>query len=281
MIKLHEELDTYKDHLEKKVEEKTKELQELNKNLEQKVKEAVEENRIKDKHLHEQAKFAQLGELISNIAHQWRQPLSTISTTASGMQAMRSMGMEDKEEEDKSLQMIFNTTQNLSNIISDFSDFVNQNNEQSQIVLQDLLATSINIISSSLESNNIKIQTKFPSKNIESMIVSSSLSQVILNILKNAQDALVKLDNKVKKVILVELSSDDKCININIQDNANGIDKDILPKIFDPYFTTKHQSQGAGLGLYITRQSIEKHLNGKIEVITKNTGSQFIISLLI
>ncbi len=279
MIKLNEELDIYKEHLEKKVKEKTQELQELNKNLEQKVKEAVEENRIKDKHLHEQAKFAQLGELISNIAHQWRQPLSTISTTASGMQAMRQMDMSDKEDEDKSLKIIFDTTQNLSTTINNFSDFVNQKNEKSNINIQDLLTTNINIIASSLKNSNIDIHTKFPSNNIELFIISSSLSQVVLNILKNAQDALIKLKNDKKRIILVELTSDDKNVKISIRDNANGISQDILSKIFDPYFTTKHQSQGAGLGLYITRQNVEKYLNGKVEVITTNEGTQFIISL--
>ena len=279
MIKLNEELDEHKNYLEQKVFEKTKELHELNKNLEQRVKDEVEANRLKDKQLNDQAKFAQLGELISNIAHQWRQPLNAISSAATGMQAMRELGMSNEEDENIAIQRIANTTQTLSSIINDFRDFVNQKSEKSDVVIQSLIQTTINIISSSLQNDNIKIITLFPKQDIKILTISASLSQVILNIIKNSQDALVKLDNSNDKTITIELSKLDNNLEISIKDNANGIDNKLLSKIFDPYFTTKHQSQGVGLGLYIVKESMQKHLNGTVDVKTSSDGTEFLLKL--
>jgi len=279
MIKLNEELDEHKNHLELKVFEKTKELHELNKNLEQRVTQEVEANRIKDKQLNDQAKFAQLGELIGNIAHQWRQPLNTISSAATGMQAMRELGISDEEDENKSIQQISDTTQTLSSIINNFRDFVNQKNEKSDVVVQNLLNTTINVISSSLENDDLQILTKFPEDDIELSIISASLSQVILNIIKNSQDALVKIEKEQNKEVVIEVYTSNNYLKISIKDNAQGISQDILPKIFDPYFTTKHQSQGVGLGLYMVKESMEKHLNGTIEVNTDFSGTEFILTL--
>ena len=279
MIKLNEELDQYKNYLELKVDEKTKELRDLNKNLEQRVKEEVESNRIKDKQLNDQARFAQLGELISNIAHQWRQPLNAISSSATGMQVMRDMGLSDEEEENKAIKNIADTTQELSSIINNFRDFVNQKNEKNEVIVQNLLKTTIDVISSSLKNDDLQISTKFTDDDIEFYINEGSLSQVVLNIIKNSQDALVKVEQEQEKEIIVEMYTDDKNLKIIIKDNANGIEQDILPKIFNPYFTTKHQSQGVGLGLYMVRESMEKHLNGTVDVNTSAEGTEFILTL--
>ena len=279
MIKLNEELDQYKNYLEVKVEEKTKELKDLNKNLEQRVKDEVEANRIKDKQLNDQAKFAQLGELIGNIAHQWRQPLNAISSAATGMQVIREMGLSDEEEENKAIKNIADTTQELSSIINNFRNFVNQKNEKNNVIIQNLLKTTIDIISPSLKNDDLQIVTKFPDEDVEFYINPGSLSQVVLNIIKNSQDALVKVDKEQKKEIVVEMYSENNNLKIIIKDNANGITQEILPKIFNPYFTTKHQSQGVGLGLYMVRESMEKHLNGIVDVNSSSKGTEFILTL--
>ncbi len=279
MIKLNEELDEHKNHLEQKVDEKTKELRDLNKNLEQRVKDEVEANRIKDKQLNDQAKFAQLGELIGNIAHQWRQPLNAISSAATGMQLMRNMGMADEEEENQSIKDIADTAQVLSSIINNFRDFVNQKNEKHNVILQDLLKTNIDIFESSYE-EDIKITIDFPEEELEFVLVSSSFSQVVLNLLKNARDALLNSTKDDEKEIVIELKNNEKEIVMSVKDNGIGIKEDILPKIYDPYFTTKHQSQGVGLGLYIVRESVEKHLNGNIDIEMINNWTIFKVSLL-
>ena len=281
MMKLNDQLDQYKNQLEKKVDEKTKELQELNKNLEQRVQEEVEANRKKDKQLHDQAKFAQLGELIANIAHQWRQPLNAISTTVSGMQAMRELGLIDKDEEDESLKTIFDSTQYLSGVINNFKDFIEQDNEKGEFILQNIVKGAVDMIESSLDNNGIDLYLELPEKEIPIVTIPSEVSQVLLNVIKNAQDALIRIDRDMDKKIDVIVQKKNKKYIIKIIDNADGIDKEVLPKIFDPYFTTKHQSQGTGLGLYIARETVEKQLNGTIDVeSTSSNGTQICITLV-
>jgi len=281
VIKLNEELDEYKNHLELKVKEKTKELHELNENLEQRVKVAVETNRIKDKQINEQSKFVQIGELMSNIAHHWRQPLNAISMAASGMQVMREHNMSDIDDEDKSIAQIVDSTQFLSTVIQDFADFVNENQNSaiSEFTVQDNINKSLNIIISSLENNNIHVIKNYPTENITIDSINGKLSNSLLNIFKNAQDALLKIGDDKKRTITISVLQESNNISISIKDNANGIDNNILSKIFDPYFTTKHQSQGTGLGLYTVRDDIEQHLKGNIKVNNSKDGVEFIIIL--
>ncbi len=281
VVKLNEELDEYKTQLEFKVLEKTKELHELNLNLEQRVKEEVEANRIKDKRINDQAKFVQIGELMSNIAHHWRQPLNAISTSAGGMQMMRTLGVQDIDEENESIEQIIQSTQFLSGVIQDFANFVNdnQNSTSSHISLQENLNQSINIIASSLENNKITVIKNYPQDDIQLNIVSSKLSNSILNILKNAQDSILKTKEEHERTIQLTIEESNNSVTIAIQDSGIGINPDILSKIFDPYFTTKHQSQGTGLGLYTTKDDIEQHLNGTIDVINQDNGVEFLITL--
>ncbi len=279
VLELNEELDEYKTHLEKKVFEKTKELHTLNKNLEKKIKEAVDANRKKDQQLNEQAKFAQIGELIKNIAHHWRQPLNVISTIAGGIIAMKELDLVDKDEELEGIKTILETTQDLSTVIKDFQNHINEDINNSHLILQEQLNKTINIIKSTLSDNKIEIITRFPEDEIKLFSINSKISQVVLNIIKNAQDALLKTKKDINKHIIISIINQDNKVFISIEDNADGIPADILPKIFDPYFTTKHQSKGTGLGLYSAREDVEKYLNGII--VSKNTknGAIFIIDI--
>ncbi len=279
VLELNEELDEYKTHLEKKVFEKTKELHTLNKNLEKKIKEAVDANRKKDQQLNEQAKFAQIGELIKNIAHHWRQPLNVISTIAGGIVTMKELDLVDKDEELEGIKTIIETTQDLSTVIKDFQNHINEDINNSHLILQEQLNKTINIIKSTLSDNKIEIITRFPENEIKLFSINSKISQVVLNIIKNAQDALLKTKKDINKHIIISIINQDHKVFISIEDNADGIPADILPKIFDPYFTTKHQSKGTGLGLYSAREDVEKYLNGII--VSKNTknGAIFIIDI--
>jgi signal transduction histidine kinase len=281
VILLNEELDEYKNHLELKVKEKTKELNELNLNLEERVKEEVKLNRIKDKRINDQAKFVQIGELMSNIAHHWRQPLNAISTSASGIQLMRSIGISNEEEENESITQIVESTKFLSSVIQDFADFVNdnQNSTISEFSIQENINKSLNIIISSLENHNINIVKNYPKDDIIISSIGSKLSNIFLNLLKNAQDALLKMEDKITKTITISIIANNKAIKIKIKDNANGINEDILPKIFDPYFTTKHQSAGTGLGLYTVKDDIEQHLKGNIQLNNSKNGVEVLITL--
>ncbi len=277
VVKLNEELDSYKNELELKVIEKTKELHQLNQSLEQRVKDEVAANRIKEQRISEQSKFVQIGELMSNIAHHWRQPLSAISTAASGVIVGKQIGISDEEEDAKALESIVESTQFLSAVIEDFAKFVNdsQKSENIDFNVQDSINQSLNIILSSLNNNKINIIKQFGDESAIINSIPSKLANIILNIIKNAQDALLKQSSNENKNITIKLSHVKKYIVISIKDNASGIEENILPKIFDPYFTTKHQSQGTGLGLFTSREDMEKYLKGKIEVNTSSEGTEF------
>jgi signal transduction histidine kinase len=270
---------TKKMTFEKKVEEKTKELKELNNFLEDKIKEEVEKLRIKEQQLFEIEKMAQMGEMIGNIAHQWRQPLSVISTSASGVKLQEEFGTLNKEDLIKYMDGIVKNTQYLSETIDTFRDFIKEEKKLEEIVLQDTIKTIIEIIDASLKNNFIKLYKELNSSTpIKINTISKELSQVIINIINNSKDII-----KERKIsdpwIKISVKKTNSIAFIIIEDNAGGIPKDIISKIFDPYFTTKHQSIGTGLGLHMSRKIVTESLKGKLYVQNSNNGAQFFIEL--
>jgi len=210
----------------------------------------IEDNRQKDVVLHEQSKMASMGEMIGNIAHQWRQPLSVISTASSGIQLLKEYDNLSDDALDSMLDKINESAQYLSTTIDDFRDFVKGETKKLDFNISEYLYKAFKIEDSILKNNSIELIT-----NIDNTITMKNyanlLIQVILNILNNSKDALKNIDDK-HRYIFVELKKHNNHSIIKIKDNAGGIDDDILPKIFEAYFTTKHQSQGTGLSLYMT-----------------------------
>ncbi|RLA84358.1 MAG: hypothetical protein DRG78_01710 [Epsilonproteobacteria bacterium] len=261
---------------------KYKELELLSSNfltMQQNIKNREELNREKDKQLHDSIKMAQMGEMIGNIAHQWRQPLNIISTSASGMKLEKEFDMLDDNKFIKYCDLIVDNTQFLSETIDTFRDFIKEKKELKMVKIQNRLDNILNILSTSLENNHIKFINNIDyetTMNVE--IVLGELSQVIINIFNNSKDALVerKIDKPYIKITTIK---ENNFVNIIIHDNAKGIPEDILPKIFDPYFTTKHQSQGTGLGLHMSYKIITQSLKGKISAKNENDGATFTIQL--
>jgi signal transduction histidine kinase len=209
-----------------------------------------------------QTKMASLGEMIGNIAHQWRQPLSVISTLASGTIIQDELGLLTKKLMYSNLNTIVNTTQFLSQTIDDFRDFVKGEKLFEKFNIKNALDKSITIVEASLKNNDILII-----KNIQEVTISTyqnELIQAINNILNNSKDALVS-NNIEDKYLWIETFATKNGVTIKFKDNAGGIPEDIIGKIFDPYFTTKHKTQGTGLGLYMTHRIIEESLKGDIE----------------
>ncbi len=271
-------------NLKKAVEEKTKELKELNKNLEQKIKEAVEENSEKDRILFSQSKMAAMGEMIGNIAHQWRQPLSIISTAASGIQLKIELDMFNKKDTLKNLDSLVTASKYLSQTIDDFQNYLKPVSKKEEFNLKNTVNKVLEMFGNSFSNNDIEFDINMQ----DSFIVGSEneLLQVIINILNNSKDAL-KESKTQRRLIFIDLKSLNSNIILTIKDNAGGIEEDILPKIFDAYFTTKHQSQGTGIGLYMSFQIINNSFNGIIKARNREfiyeseryKGAEFTITL--
>ena len=249
--------------LKEKVEEKTKELREINNNLELRIKKEVEENLKKDRLLSQQQKMISMGQMIENIAHQWRQPLSLITTGISGIKLKKQINDLDNEFLDKTLDSILNTSKYLSDTIDDFRYFFKPQKEKNDFYLEKCCEKTVDLINPNFLNKDIQIIYKI--ENIKISGYETELIQVLINILNNSKDALTSIENENKLIFIDVFKENDKAI-IEIKDNAGGIDENIINKIFEPYFTTKHQSQGTGIGLFMCQEIIYKHMNGKISI---------------
>jgi len=259
----YDEMDGNVYRQERSLEISSNELRELNDNLEKKIKLEVEQNRYKDEKIFHQSRSAAMGEMIANIAHQWRQPLSAISTTASSMKLQLELDISTEEEVVESFDHILEYTNFLSQTIEDFRGFLDINEKKREFTISEVIDKTMSIVKAVYKENRIKIiynKNTFPYK---SFGLSNTLAQAVLNILNNAKDAF-DIHNKDKKVF-IHLDNEDGYNIISIQDSALGIKEEILQKIFDPYFTTKHQSQGTGIGLYMSKNIVESGLRGSIE----------------
>ena len=238
---------------------------------------------LQEQLLIQQSKLASMGEMIANIAHQWRQPLSIISTSATGIKIQKEMGILDDDSEIKSLDCINENAQYLSNTIEDFRDFFKKSKIKNLVNLNTLLEKTLKLIITRLKNKKITIINNCT--DIEFETYEREMIQVFMNIINNSIDAFENKD--YEKFIFFETKKFENKIVINIKDNAGGIDENILDKIFEPYFTTKESKQGTGIGLYMCNEIVVKHFNGEISVENesfeylnqKYKGSQFTIEL--
>jgi len=277
MMYYQRKLRNFNRELEKQVNEKTKELREINESLEATVKEKVAELIQKDELLTTQSKQAVMGEMISMIAHQWRQPLNTITLQISNLQLKEMMGEEiDKKELSKTLENISNAIVYLSNTIDDFKTYFHPNKELTQIKIKELLDRVLSFIEPRAKKANIRIYVR-GAKGIEAKVYVNELIQVLLNLLNNAIDAYEKSDKSDKEVIISVEQKDNK-IFISVSDKAGGIKQEYINRLFEPYFSTKGKN-GTGLGLYMSKMIIEKHFGGEIKVNVKDGGTEFVVEI--
>jgi len=241
----------------------------------------IQQEQIKQQELEmlTQSKNAQMGEMIGNIAHQWRQPLSVISTAATGIQIKKELGYIEEEEEMKLLESINTNAQFLSQTIDTFRDYIKEEKELHEVVIQDRINIALKIIDAAIENSSITLINNANNHSpVKLTLIVGELSQVIINLINNAKDILVEKDIE-NKWIKVDLETTNDSVIITIEDNGGGVPLDIKDRIFDPYFTTKHKSQGTGLGLHMSKEIMEKHLNGKLYVKNSENGAKFYMEL--
>ena len=243
-------------------------------NLEIKIKEEIQKTKETEILMIQQSKLAEMGELINMIAHQWRQPLGAINSATIAIDFTIKSGkynLNNKNEQDALLKFIndkhkriFNGIEFLTNTIDDFRNFYKQDKSKELISINLPIIKALNIIDILIKNKGIKISTEFQTDEKVS-IYQNELMQVILNILKNSEDNFLLNNTQNPKINILTKKEDDKYI-ISISDNGGGISDTIIDKIFNPYFSTKYDKNGTGLGLYMSKIIICNHLNGNIEV---------------
>lgn len=254
-----------------------KELQNLNKSLKEKISQAILETKEKEHHMLKQSKMAQMGEMLSMIAHQWRQPLAAISSTASSLEVK--MILKDIEIEGfrGAIKDIQAYSQHLSSTINDFRNFFIDSKVLTKTTFESILDKTIQIVKTSLENRDIivTIQNKFED---EFCIYQNEFEQVVLSLIQNAEDAIVE-HGIINGIIEIKTYRLDGKAVFEIYDNARGIDNALMDRIFDPYFSTKSKKNGTGLGLYMSKTIIENHCLGTLDAFNTLEGAMFRITL--
>ena len=272
--KKEKELSELNATLEKKVEEKTKELSELNETLEIRIKKEIAKNEEKQKVMFWQSRLASLGEMLANIAHQWRQPLTELSLTTYSMK--KASLNQDADEVKKFYDESKNIIKNMSNTIHDFTNFFKPNKEREYFKIRDSIEEALQILEQLLKKEMIILKTEY--EDIEVLGISNELTQVIINLIKNSIDAFI-LNSILIREITISVRAGDTLAVIEVEDNAGGIKNKNPYKIFEPYFTTKHTSQGTGLGLFMSKMICEKGLNGSLDVESKKSITKFTLKI--
>ncbi len=265
--------DKYQNRLKKANEE----LDEYKNNLEQRVKEEIQKNKEQQLMMFQQSKLAQMGEMITMIAHQWRQPLNSISATSISVIIKANFNQLDSQKIINQMEYISNCTSHLSSTIDDFRNFFKQNKNKEKINFCNLIEDVLKISQTSITHHKIEIIKDLHCKE-SFQTYENELKQVILNIIKNAEDALV--ENKIKNpFIKLSTYNEKNSYILEISDNGGGIPVDIIDKVFDSHFSTKLEKDGTGLGLYMSKTIIEEHCNGELTVTNNPEGAVFKITL--
>jgi signal transduction histidine kinase len=220
-----------------------------------------------------------MGEMIGNIAHQWRQPLSSISVCASGLHMENEFKTLTDEKIDKYVDSIMKSANYLSETIETFRNFIKGDKVKQNMILQEEIKKSLFIVVNTLDNKNIKLIDNIDYDSpLRVPLISNELPEVIINIINNSKDVLQ--EKKIQKPwIKLDLSHNKTHAIITIEDNGGGIPEDIIERIFEPYFTTKHESQGTGLGLHMSYRIITESLEGNLYVENTEDGAKFFIEL--
>lgn len=272
-IFISKKIDSVLKEYRNRVQENAELLENLNSTLQNRVEEELAKNREKEQLLVEKSRFIALGEMISNIAHQWRQPLSGLSSILMNMKFKQSIGTLDEETMKKKLNEADKVIEYMSHTIDDFRNFFMPVKEKEEFSLFSCMESVMMIISSGLENNNIAVHISI-NKDLKIRTYLNEYQQVVLNIIKNAKDTLIaqKVENAYIKITAYE---ENRSVVLTIADNGGGIQTKPKNKIFEPYFTTKSNVDGTGIGLYMSKIIIDKNMKGKLKVSNTKYGAKF------
>ncbi len=246
----------------------------LNLNLKEQVEIETEKNREKELFLIQQSRHAQMGEMISMIAHQWRQPLNSLSLIIQGNVFKNKIGKFNDEDMEKLSHNSQKQISQMSKTIDDFRDFFKPNKNPLEFNVSKSILHALALLKPILNQESITIKTQLED-DVLLKGFSNELEQVLINILNNAKDALAERNIDKDRTIYISLKKENTDTIITIEDNAGGIKDDIIEKIFDPYFSTKNDKNGTGLGLYMSKSIIEGHCNGILSIQNTTNGAIF------
>ena len=252
-------------------------LKALNEELENRVEQRTAELREKDQLLLLQSRQAAMGEMIGNIAHQWRQPLNSLGLTIQQLLLLHDFGKLSREVLDQTVSKSMELIQHMSKTIDDFRNYFRPDKERVEFRVSDIVADTLSLVEDSFRNQHIKVEVV---SKTDPVIYGyrNELAQALLNLLSNAQDA-IKERQTHDPLVTVTIDSEDGCTILTVTDNAGGIREEIMDKIFEPYFTTKGPQQGTGVGLFMSKSIIEKNMGGRLSARNIANGAEFRIEI--
>jgi len=271
--KINEIFKQYQDEVEKRGDE----LEILNKSLEQRVQSEISRHRQKDKMLIQRSKMAEMGDMLSMIAHQWRQPLNQMSYILMNIESAYEYKELSKEYLDSKIKEGNEQLEFMSVTIDDFRNYFRPDKEKEFVLVSDVVKTSVDFMRQSLGVNSIEVELLTEGREL-THIYKNEFIQVLLNLIKNAKDVLSCKKIQNPKITISSTCYKEKLV-VSVSDNGGGIDEKIIDKIFEPYFSTKDAKSGTGLGLYMSKMIIEEHLDGTLSVSNTQEGACFKIEL--
>lgn len=277
-------LATVLNDMARQIEKSTQDLTYLNKHLEQEVKAAVEQMRKQEQILMQQSKNAAMGEMIGNIAHQWRQPLNALGIIIQDIEEAHAFGELDAAYIKKTISNAMTQIQFMSRTIDDFRNFFKPDKQKTSFDVNSVLEETLFLLSGQFNSAGIRINKELHPGTITIESYASEFSQVFLNLFNNAKDAIMEktaegLLPAHKGELTVASGDEGDHVTIRISDNGIGIPQSIIDRIFEPYFTTKEQGKGTGIGLYMSKTIIEDNMNGTLHVTSSAEGTEFVIRI--
>ncbi len=259
--------------MEQKLLEQTEQLEIINHSLENRIGETVAELRRMDQTMIQQGRLAALGEMINNIAHQWRQPLNNIGLIIQNIQLSYESGTITSEEMECQIDKAMDVIMHMSGTIDDFRNFFRNDKEKQSFCINKAVRRTLDFVSAALESRNVRVVIE-GDEDVTAFGYQNEYSQVLLNIISNAGEACFERCMEEAQ-ISIRITAEKGRSVVYIRDNCGGIPEDVMPRIFDPYFTTRAPDRGTGIGLYMSKVIIEQNMSGKLTVRNLDNGAEF------